>query len=246
MSTGKTYAATVVGTDAKDDVAVLQLSGASGLDTVTADTDGVVGRRRGHRGRRRERHRRLPQRGQRQGHGARTTPSPPRARRTAEGERLTGLHEDQLRRHLRRLRRRDVRRGRRGRRHDDGGVRAAAPSRRVRRAHRQGALASSTTWRAGSTSSRYDYDRPAFLGSRARPRPAPRSQGVYEARRPPRPGIAAGDRITAIGVDEGQHVGAAAGGGRAGSPRRPGERHLDRRDGASRDEDGDAGHRRRE
>ena len=36
MSTGKTYTATVVGTDAKDDVAVLRLSGASGLSTVTA------------------------------------------------------------------------------------------------------------------------------------------------------------------------------------------------------------------
>ncbi|MCW2849826.1 MAG: serine protease [Marmoricola sp.] len=42
MSTGKTYTATVVGTDAKDDVAVLQLSGASGLDTIKNDTDGVT------------------------------------------------------------------------------------------------------------------------------------------------------------------------------------------------------------
>ena len=42
MSTGKTYAANVVGTDAKDDVAVLQLAGASGLSTVTPDTDGVA------------------------------------------------------------------------------------------------------------------------------------------------------------------------------------------------------------
>ncbi len=41
MSTGRTYAATVVGTDAKDDVAVLRMSGASGLNTVTPDTDGV-------------------------------------------------------------------------------------------------------------------------------------------------------------------------------------------------------------
>jgi S1-C subfamily serine protease len=41
MSTGDTYAAQVVGTDAKDDVAVLQLKDASGLATVTTDTTGV-------------------------------------------------------------------------------------------------------------------------------------------------------------------------------------------------------------
>jgi len=38
MSTGKTYTATVVGTDATADVAVIQLSGASGLSTVKTDT----------------------------------------------------------------------------------------------------------------------------------------------------------------------------------------------------------------
>lgn len=42
ISTGKTYTARVVGTDAKDDVAVLQLVGASGLATVTPDQDGVA------------------------------------------------------------------------------------------------------------------------------------------------------------------------------------------------------------
>ena len=42
MSTGTTYTATVVGTDAKDDVAVLQLVGASGLDTVSTDKDGIT------------------------------------------------------------------------------------------------------------------------------------------------------------------------------------------------------------
>ena len=42
MSTGTTYTAQVVGTDTKDDVAVLQLVGASGLDTVTADTNGIA------------------------------------------------------------------------------------------------------------------------------------------------------------------------------------------------------------
>jgi S1-C subfamily serine protease len=41
MSTGRSYQASVVGTDAKDDVAVLQLQDASGLQTVTPDTDGV-------------------------------------------------------------------------------------------------------------------------------------------------------------------------------------------------------------
>ena len=42
MGTGTTYTATVVGTDTKDDVAVLQLAGASGLDTVTTDTNGIA------------------------------------------------------------------------------------------------------------------------------------------------------------------------------------------------------------
>lgn len=41
MSTGQQYAATVVGTDATDDVAVLQLTDASGLATVQTDTSAV-------------------------------------------------------------------------------------------------------------------------------------------------------------------------------------------------------------
>lgn len=41
MATGRTYTARVVGTDTKDDVAVLRLAGASGLSTVTPDTDGI-------------------------------------------------------------------------------------------------------------------------------------------------------------------------------------------------------------
>jgi S1-C subfamily serine protease len=41
MSTGTTYRAEVIGTDAKDDVAVLQLKNAAGLATVTPDTDGI-------------------------------------------------------------------------------------------------------------------------------------------------------------------------------------------------------------
>jgi S1-C subfamily serine protease len=42
MTTGTSYRATVVGTDTKDDVAVLQLQNASGLQTVTPDTDGIA------------------------------------------------------------------------------------------------------------------------------------------------------------------------------------------------------------
>jgi S1-C subfamily serine protease len=42
LSTGETYAATVVGTDPTGDVAVLQLSAAAGLDTVQIDEDPVA------------------------------------------------------------------------------------------------------------------------------------------------------------------------------------------------------------
>ena len=42
LSTGESYRATVVGTDPTDDVAVLQLTDASGLDTVQTDEDGVA------------------------------------------------------------------------------------------------------------------------------------------------------------------------------------------------------------
>jgi S1-C subfamily serine protease len=42
LSTGRGYDATVVGTDAADDVAVLQLTGASGLDTVQVDRNRVA------------------------------------------------------------------------------------------------------------------------------------------------------------------------------------------------------------
>jgi S1-C subfamily serine protease len=41
MSTGQRYTASVVGTDVKDDVAVIQLNGANGLSTVSTDTSGV-------------------------------------------------------------------------------------------------------------------------------------------------------------------------------------------------------------
>jgi S1-C subfamily serine protease len=42
MSTGEAHTARIVGTDAADDVAVLQVVGASGLDTVATDNDGVT------------------------------------------------------------------------------------------------------------------------------------------------------------------------------------------------------------
>jgi S1-C subfamily serine protease len=42
VSTGRSYSAGVVGTDAGDDVAVLQLAGASGLKTATLDDDTVA------------------------------------------------------------------------------------------------------------------------------------------------------------------------------------------------------------
>jgi len=41
-STGKTYTASVVGSDTKDDIAVLQLDNASGLATATTDTSSTV------------------------------------------------------------------------------------------------------------------------------------------------------------------------------------------------------------
>ncbi|WP_062520929.1 S1C family serine protease [Demequina silvatica] len=42
LATGETYSATVIGSDADDDVALLQLDGASGLTTVAIDDDGVT------------------------------------------------------------------------------------------------------------------------------------------------------------------------------------------------------------
>ena len=42
MSTGKTYSSHLVGTDATDDVAVIDLDNASGLDTITPDQDAVT------------------------------------------------------------------------------------------------------------------------------------------------------------------------------------------------------------
>jgi Trypsin-like serine proteases, typically periplasmic, contain C-terminal PDZ domain len=44
VATGRTYSASVVGTDAADDVAVLKLSGASGLATASIDANNAVNR----------------------------------------------------------------------------------------------------------------------------------------------------------------------------------------------------------
>ena len=68
VSTGKTYTATVVGTDPTQDVAVLKLSGASGLQHGEDLDDGQGrGRRRGDGGRQRRRHGRHAEHGQRDG-----------------------------------------------------------------------------------------------------------------------------------------------------------------------------------
>ena len=137
MSTGKTYTATVVGSDTKDDVAVLQLADASGLTTVTTDST-LPGRgRRRDRGRRRQRHRGPPQRRHGRGDG------PRRADHHAERgqHRGTDAHRadrDQQRRDLRRLRRRDVRRAGRGARDDHGGVERRRRD-RIRDPDREGA-----------------------------------------------------------------------------------------------------------
>ena len=163
MSTGKTYTAKVVGTDAKDDVAVLQLVGASGLSTVTPDTDGIavgdevtaVGDANGTV--------ELPQRGHRQrareGPGDHHPERGQRRRRAADR-----AAADQLRRDLRRLRRRDVRRRRRGRGHDHGGVERQQRRRRLRRTRSPRCSGSSTTWTAGSRRRATTTRLPAFLG----------------------------------------------------------------------------------
>ena len=113
MSTGETYTAQVVGTDATDDVAVLQLDGRLRArhrhhrqrrrhptgDAVTAvgDGNGTVG---------------LPERGHRLGDRRPTSRSPRRARAAAERREPHRPDRDQLRRRRRLQRRRDVRRRR--------------------------------------------------------------------------------------------------------------------------------------
>ncbi len=196
MSTGRTYAATVVGTDAKDDVAVLQLSGASGLDTVTADTDGAsVGDKVTAVG------------------DANGTPDhlsaasgkvtalndsiTTRSEATAAGERLTGLMKISS----------DVISGDSGGAtyDEDGEVVGMTTAASVGGAEIDGyavpidkVLSIVDDLENGVTSSRYDYDRPAFLGVGLSETGATVA-GVYEGTPAAAAGIAAGDRITAIG-----------------------------------------------
>ncbi len=196
MTTGRTYSAKVVGTDTKDDVAVLQLVGASGLSTVTADTDGVsVGD---------------PVTAVGDANGtvdylsaatgtvlAKQQSITTQSEGNAAGERLTGLIQISS----------DVVSG------DSGGatydsqgevigmttaassgsadvVGYAVPIAKV--------LHVADDLENGVTSSRYDYGSPAFLGI-ALGRTGTTVQGVYQGTAAAGTGLAAGDRITAVG-----------------------------------------------
>ena len=198
MTTGRTYPATVVGSDAKDDVAVLQLTGASGLSTVTPDTDGIavgddvtaVGDAGGTvsylsaaAGKVLAENRSI------------TTQS----EGTATGERLTGLIEISS----------DVISG------DSGGATYDADGQVVgmTTAASSGgdivgyAVPIAKVLRivddldSGVGGSRYDYGSPAFLGV-GLARTGTTVQGVYDGTPAAEAGIAAGDRITAIGPTE--------------------------------------------
>ena len=195
MTTGRTYAATVVGSDAKDDVAVLQLTGASGLSTVTPDTDGIavgddvtaVGDAGGTvsylsaaAGQVLAKNRSI------------TTQS----EGTATGERLTGLIEISS----------DVISG------DSGGATYDADGQVVgmTTAASSGgdvvgyAVPIAKVLRivddldSGVAGSRYDYGSPAFLGV-GLARTGTTVEGVYDGTPADKAGITAGDRITAIG-----------------------------------------------
>ena len=195
MTTGKTYAATVVGRDAEDDVAVLQLTGASGLSTVTPDTDGIavgddvtaVGDAGGTAsylsaaaGQVLAKNRSI------------TTQS----EGSATGERLTGLIEISS----------DVISG------DSGGATYDADGQVVgmtTAASRGGDIVGYAVPIAkvlrivddldsGVAGSRYDYGSPAFLGV-GLARTGTTVEGVYDGTPAAKAGIAAGDRITAIG-----------------------------------------------
>ena len=195
MSTGTTYTAKVVGTDTKDDVAVLQLVGASGLSTVTPDTDGIgvgdavtaVGDANGTVGYLSAATGSVVADDQTITTQSEANVSRPAAQRAAA---------DQLRRDQRRLRRGDVRRGRPGRGHDHRRVERQQRRRRLRGPDRQGAA---------------DRRRP---GQRRRegalrlrlpgvPRDRPRGDRHHGAGRlqgtpAAAAGIAAGDTVTAI------------------------------------------------
>ena len=196
MSTGKTYVATVVGTDAKDDVAVLRLAGASGLSTVTPDTDGIavgdavtaVGDANGtvsHLTAATGRVLALQQ--------SITT----RSEGTATGERLTGLTQISS----------DVVSG------DSGGATYDAAGKVVGMTTAASSGSSDVVGYAVPiakvlriagdleshvTSARYDYTAPAFLGV-GLGRTGTTVQGVFRGTPAARAGITAGDRITAVG-----------------------------------------------
>ena len=197
MTTGRTYVATVVGTDAEDDVAVLQLTGASGLSTVTVDTDGVsvgddviaVGDANGT----------VSHLSAAPGevlalHQSITTQS----ERTAEAERLTGMIKISS----------DVVSGDSGGAtyDEDGevvGMTTAASSGGVDidgyAVPIATVLSVAEDLENGVTGPEYDYGRPAFLGV-ALGGAGTTVVGVYEGTPAATVGIRAGDRITKVGT----------------------------------------------
>ena len=194
MSTGRTYVAKVVGTDAKDDVAVLQLVGATGLSTVTPDTSGLsvgdkvtaVGDANGAPGH-------LSAAGGKVLALRRSITTQSEA--TASGERLTGLVEISS----------DVVSG------DSGGATYDSDGRVVgmTTAASSGgdidgyAVPIAKVVRVaddlenGVSSTRYEYGRPAFLGV-GLDGSTTQLQGVYAGTPAAAAGLAAGDRITAV------------------------------------------------
>jgi S1-C subfamily serine protease len=194
MTTGKTYTARVVGTDATDDVAVLQLDGASGLQTVETDTSGVsVGD---------------PVTAVGDGNGnsylstvsgkvlAKNQHITTRSEGAARGEKLTGLIEISN----------DVVSGYSGgATYDSDGevvgmttaassgtsdiVGYAVPIAKV--------LSVADDLEAGVHGSRYDYGYPAFLGVGLKS--GTTVGGVYDGTPAAKAGIVAGDRITRVG-----------------------------------------------
>ena len=195
-STGATYAATVVGTDPTDDVAVLQLTDASGLQTAKLSTaaatvgDAVTG---------------VGNAGgtgtltAATGHGHRARPVDHRHRRDRRRRRAADRADRDRRRHPgRRLRRPALRRRRDDHRHGHGRVvqrtgRRPTPSRSRPPRHR----------RADRVGRRQRDDPPGLpglprrldAGRRDRGRPSP---GCCPAARPRAPASRAGDVITSV------------------------------------------------
>ncbi len=224
METGTTYTARVVGTDAKDDVAVLQLVGASGLSTVTPDTDGIsvgdavtaVGDANGTVNHLSTASGTVLAKGQ-------TITTQSEAATT--GERLTGLLQISS----------DVISG------DSGGATYDADGQVVGMTTAASSGSADVVGYAvpvakvlrivddldsGVTSSRYDYGYPAFVGV-ALGDTTTTVRGVFTGTPADRAGIEAGDGITAIGstrVSTSAQLRTAVG---AHSPRRRRHRHLE-------------------